>query len=268
LAFLARRDPTLNALMIQEEIQSLLELLGINVLEQTLLGVEEAQRPVMRRKLAELTKSIRNPSEIDGIIQNLEARRQVKDIWESNQALGKKIEVLVKAVLESLRLEVDVHFRGYDLDAYLENLLVPEEDIGSIEIGATKIEIKATRSDGVSMSGIQAETATLDPAIYWLCVVALDPGDSLAAIDDAYVRARARFVPRIGEILSHPKSELGQAIEVARVSGIDLQHVDAIRYRVNRIVWESTGVNVADFVTIAVSEARSRLPRESTRQGR
>ena len=90
-------------------------------------------------------------------------------------------------------------------------------------------------------------------------MVALSPGDSLVVIDAAYVEARARFVPRIGEILKQPRSELGQAIEIARVSGVELQHVDAVRYRVNRIVWERAGVNVAEFVRMAVSEARTRL---------
>lgn len=258
LASLARRDPELAALMTHERTQSLLELLGVNILEQTLLSVDESQRPAMRRKLAELTKVLKDPAEIDGLVKDLEIRRQVSGQWASNQTLGRKVEEVVKAVLEGMNVNVKVHFRGYDLDAYLGALALPDEDIGHLELGVAKIEIKATRSDAVSMSDVQAGTATADPQRYWLCVLSLDSDESVESLTTDYVHAHARFVPGIGDILSKPRAELGDAVEVARVAGVELQHVDAIRYRVGRLVWENRGLSVDEFVQCIVARVRER----------
>ena len=257
LAPLARRDPVLGALMTQERTQSLLELLGVNILEQALLNLDESQRPTMRRKLAELTKVLKDPSEIDSLVKDIQIRKRISDQWASNQTFGHKVEKLVKAILDRMNVRTDVRFRGFDLEAYLGASALADEDIGHLEVGVAKIEIKATRSDAVSMSDVQARTATADSQRYWLCVVSLDSGDSLESVNSDYIRAHARFVPDIGNILSNPRAELEDAVEAARVADIELQHVDAIRYRVGHVVWQNHGISVEDFVqriTAAVRE--------------
>ena len=123
-----------------------------------------------------------------------------------------------------------------------------DEDVGKLDVGPTKIEIKATRSDSVSLSGVQAAAAAGDSTHYWLCVVAFDSDEVTGTVNIEFVCANAFFVERIGETLSGPRGDLDKAIETAREEGIELEHVDAIRFRVQRDVWVSRGVRVVDFV--------------------
>ena len=265
LAALMHREPELAPLMTREGLQAFLELIGVNVLEQALLGFDEGRRLQLRRKLAELTKLVSSPDEIDELVKNIEAARRMQRQWESSQALGRKVERLVKEVLDDLKLnylklKVEVRFVGYDLEAYLGTLTAPdEEDIGRLEVGVAKIEIKATRSSTVSMSNVQAKTAAAGPDRYWLCVVPVNADQPVDTLDSDEIRLRARFVPGIGHMLSPSQAELGDAVKAARNEGVELEHVDEIRYRVGRSVWESHGITVDAFVQQIVATVQVKV---------
>ena len=248
LARLTKGDPELAALVTNEGLQDFFDAVGVNVLEQALLGHDESQRAEFRRKLAQLTRSITSPNDIDALVNDMEVRRQAGNRWEANQAIGKRVEQLVRELLkQEPALNVSVRFVGYDLEAYVRSDVF-DEDVGTLDVGPIKIEIKATRHDSVSMSGIQARTATDNPAQYWLCVVPLNPDDLTSEVDGDLVRARAHLVEHIGETLSKPRDDLNEAAAAARDEGIELEHVDAVRFRVTREVWESRGISIGKFI--------------------
>lgn len=253
LARLATTDPALSGLVTRADAQDFLDAAGINVLEQTLLLRGDSERAEYRRKLAQLSSSLKAPSDIDLLVRDVEARQRLAEWWEQNQEFGRRIEVLVQQLLDQApKLDVVVRFTGHDLEARVKSDAQPA-DIGALEVGATKIEIKATRGDSVSMSGVQAATATADSDHFWLCVFPLDPTEAIGSIDEAMVRERLRFVQHIGQKLSASRSELDDATTAALSEGIELEHLDEVRYRVKRSVWESSGVSLADFIATLVA---------------
>jgi hypothetical protein len=248
LARLTSADPDLAALVTSADAQEFLDALGINVLEQTLLLRSESERADIRQKLARLTRSLAKPSDIDVLVESMLERQKTTQWWAENQELGKRVEVLLKELLQQEKaLDLDVHFVGYDLEAHVRGDVLAD-DVGSLAAGHAKIEIKATRYDSISMSGIQAATAIGDVENFWLGVLPVNADEATASIDLPMLRARMRFVERIGERLQTSRDELDNATTAARAKDIELEHVEEVRFRVKRTVWETDGVSVEDFI--------------------
>jgi hypothetical protein len=217
LAVLTRNNPELAEAVTQREGENLLEPLGINVLDQALLGSDEANKLALRRGLSQLTKLVaKNPEEVEKLIHDIQARQKAGDQWRDNQYLGKEVERLVgetlRGKLRHVGIGVDTHFVGYDLTAYFQGTGIGEEDVGLIQVKAgtvlAKIKIKATRGVVVSMSFAQGEAATSDRRHYWFCVVQLPIDEPVSNLDQRRIEGLARFVPTIGDRLSPSRDDI------------------------------------------------------------
>ena len=140
-------------------------------------------------------------------------------------------------------------------------IVVFDEDVGYVDLRlpgiVARIEIKATKSDKISMSYQQAKESLNDPDTYWLCVVPLPDPLPLDRPLIEVVRDCARFVPRITDTLANSQAELEEAKKLATTSGFELQHVDQIRYGLSPSVWDQHGCRLADFVRRVVQQVGS-----------
>ncbi len=249
LSQLTRDDARLADTVIREEHAGFLNLVGINVLEQALLATDQSQRSELRRQLAQLARlAAQHPGTVTQLIQNVEARQVAEKRWRENQKLGKMVEDLIEVRLKSrlllLHIRLKTQFKGYDLGAYIDDSSYA--DVGSVEVKQAetllaKIEIKATRGRMVSMSNLQGEEASDDPARFWLCVVPLDSQENIDGLTHERVEEQARFISGIGSRLAPARDEIQGAVESADAGGFDLEHVDEIRYGIRADLW-SNGV--------------------------
>jgi len=171
-------------------------------------------------------------------------------------------------VLDRQKITTKVHFRGYDLKAYAGPSTLSEEDVGQLEVGITRIEVKTTRFDTVSISDVQACTATENPQDYWLCVVQVSADRSTDSLDADYVRLQARFVSDIGSLLADPRQQLVGAAQKAHAVDIELQHMDGIRYKISRVIWESRGVGLEEFVQRIGTTVTTHTPQDQATPAR
>jgi hypothetical protein len=265
-ARLASMDPELSVIAARAASEPLLELLGVNVLEQAVLAVDAARQADLRTNLIHLARlEADDPGAIDEVVKRIEAERLAGERWRDNQALGKLVELLIDEVLKDAlkdhNIDVQSNFVGYDRKLYSEGFVLLDEDVGYLDVRlpgiVARIEIKATRSDKISMSYQQGSESLVDPDSYWLCVVALpNPLPNDRALKEV-VRDSARFVPRIADVLGNSHAELKQAETLAGTAGFELQHVDQVRYGLSRSVWDSRGRELAEFINLIAEQAGS-----------
>jgi hypothetical protein len=89
----------------------------VNVLEQALLSVDPIRQSRLRTNLIQLAKfEADEPGAIDGLVKEMEAKRNAAERWRGNQELGKIVEELIEAVLEEefrdQNLKVQSNFCG------------------------------------------------------------------------------------------------------------------------------------------------------------
>lgn len=271
LARLTRHDTRLAATVTREEHTDFLNLVGINVLEQAVLAAGGIQSSELRRKLAQLARlAVQHPGAVAQLIEDIEAHHEADQRWQANQKLGKMVEDLIQKQLKShlslLRIRLQTQFKGYDLGAYVDD--PSYADVGSIEVQQSeallaKIEIKATRGKAVSMSNRQGEEASNDMTRYWLCVVPLDTDEEIDELTPERVEELACFVSGIGSRLALAREGIQDAVESADESGLDLEHIDDIRYGIRSEIWADEGVSLQDFVETLGRQVATqrRLPR-------
>ena len=264
-AFLTRHDRTLAETAIREEHAEFLDLIGINVLEQALLATSDTQRAELRRKLAQLTRlASEHPDTVTRLMQDIEAHSAADKRWRGNQQLGKVVEDLVrnrlKILLTRSRVRVETHFVGYDLDAFFEDPSISDVGLLNLDCGTVlaKVEIKATRGTSVSMSNRQGDEATNDSSRYWLCVVKIDADADIASLSTTYVEGSAWFVPKIGARIAPALGGIAVAVRNADQGGLDLEHVEEIRYGIRSGVWANDGISLEKFVESISKEALKR----------
>jgi hypothetical protein len=268
LAWLTKHDARLADIVTREEHAEFLNLLGINVLEQALLAVGEAQGAELRRRFAQLARLAgRHPDAVARLLEDIETHHEANQRWQENQKLGKMVESLIEAQLKTrlspAGIRVKTQFRGYDLGAYVGD--PSSTDVGSIEVQSrtllAKIEIKTTRGNTVSMSNLQGEGATNDQARFWLCVVPLDSDQELDELTPELVEKAACFVSDIGSRLAPAREEIREAVASADASGFDLEHVDDIRFGIRSEIWDDEAMSLSGFVDMlnerALRERRS-----------
>ncbi|SRR5258708_26264128 len=98
------------------------------------------------------------------------------------------------------------------------------------------------------MSNLQGEEASNDEARYWLCVVPLDSGEDVEELTPERVNELARFVSGIGSRLAPARDDIQEAVESADESGLDLEHIDDIRYGIRSAIWETDAMPLKGFV--------------------
>lgn len=257
LARLAQENREIAEVVTRKELEQFLEIVGVNVLEQALLATDPVNRAELRRSLAQLAKlASQNPGEVEQLIESIENRRKAAERWESNRFLGNAVEQLVGAMLRAILrdhgIRVETNFVGYDLAAYYEGQDSTEEEVGCIHVSIgtllAKIEIKATRGRGVSMSYAQGLEATNDRDNYWLCVVPLPADQFVSTLDASIIEKLARFVPMIGDTLAVSRAGIDTALQGAAAGGFELQHVEEIRYGISHVIWENSGILLKKFV--------------------
>ena len=184
------------------------------------------------------------PDTMMEIRERQETRRKVK----RNQDVGRAVEKAFQAALSSgygLMVERDSIGSDYTVEPendYLDN----EGQEVLLRINKFFIEIKATVGQYVRMTEIQGKKAKENSNCYALCVVVLP--DYQKAIDEAFIRERARFVTDIGANLKRfvEAVELleGSRKGVLRSGGpieVEMQDQSA-KVKIGHEVWEA-GIN-------------------------
>jgi hypothetical protein len=175
-----------------------------------------------------------------------------------NQQIGTSIETLFKEVFkasELVSLGLRIERTGWGSDFCLEHDLLDEngEVAFSLQAGEGKkffIELKSTFGSAVSMSDKQGGEAAKNAGAFALCVVPLTETE---AASSSSLRERARFVPKIGDLLSDKVGDVKVAqellIEIASSSGdVDvLLEGNKVHYRVKEPVW-SSGLQFQEFI--------------------
>ena len=244
LSRLTRHDSHLADTVTREEHADFLNVVGINVLEQALLGAGPSQSSELRRKLAQLARlAVQHPGTVTQLINDIQAHHEADKRWQQNQKLGKIVEELIQLRLKSrlsfFRIRVRAQFIGYDIGAYVDDSSVADVGAIDVEVGTllAKIEIKATRGKTVSISNRQGDEASNDQGRFWLCVVPLDFDEDIDGLTVERVEDRARFVSEIGSRLAPARNGIRDAVQRADVSGFDLEHIDEIRYGIRADLW-------------------------------
>lgn len=212
--------------------------------------VAAAQDEETRQRLRdELAKIVEVAGDNPAVIADLAAKAaQRKRDVERMRRLGLAVQARVKAALEELDLDVQVVDHGYDF--LVTDVAVQEEDPEDLavcfEVGAYKVEVKATTTEEARLTPLQAETAEADPATFVLCVVDLRAfGGDVHDVDwtTTDVAPYCRFIN--GEQL--PINETLSFVRRAEGSDVPVRNTTALRYAVQSGQW-TTGLDLGRWV--------------------
>ncbi|MEK7994507.1 MAG: hypothetical protein AAB403_11950 [Planctomycetota bacterium] len=204
------------------------------------------------------------PAEIEELISR---RLECSRINSRNQRLGHIIEELIKEAFRREGFDVEPTGTGSDFRATLVEGTDPEtegDDVGRWEftprLGERSvqflIEVKATQSDAVRMSWIQAKTASANTEGYILCVVDLASKAGIAEallagdqVDREQLAGCTNLKPGVGNDLVTAVLELEDGLEKAREGtppGIQVEKTRDPRFRISRTIWDN-GHNVSEW---------------------
>lgn len=197
------------------------------------------------------------------ILDFINRRRIASELGSRNKFLGQIVETLVKDAFTNQGFTVEPTGVGSDFEAAIlvEGAEILEEDVGILRLRPSYqgkileflVEVKATRTDDVRMSWIQADTATKSFQNYVLCVV--DLADNQAIVDAILradpvsadsIRDHISLLPNIGSTLAQIFQSLSSAANVSS-PGIQIEHAQEIRFRIQRPLW-SAGLKLVPWV--------------------
>lgn len=187
----------------------------------------------------------------EGLLLHLEERQKQRQIVQKNQHLGQQVEEWVKENLEQAGFSVCRTGIGSDFEISDET-----GDMVTLDIEQNGknwlVEVKATRSQSVSMTPTQAKTAVDKGEEFLLCVVPIGSEDTEP--DSETIRMNMRFIQNIGLRIVPLYQELDELEEwrdhiTANESlGIKLVCETGItRFRVDNSVWETEGFPLGDL---------------------
>lgn len=197
------------------------------------------------------------------VLTFLSRRRIASELGARNKFLGQIIETLVKQAFTDHGFIVETTGIGSDFQASIivDDAEILEEDVGILRLHPSYqgqileflVEVKATKTDDVRMSWIQAATATQSSEHYVLCVV--DLADIQSVIDAISrtepvnadsIRDHISLLPNIGSTLAQIVQGLSSAATVSS-PGIQIEHAQEIRFRIQRALW-TTGLGLVSWV--------------------
>lgn len=235
---------------------------GANPLElaiRTAAGGDPRKEDSLRTDWATIIETAQ-PAEILTFISR---RRIASELGARNKLLGQIIETLVKEAFSNHGFAVEPTGTGSDFEAalFLEDAEILEEDVGILKLHPSYqgksieflVEVKATKTDDVRMSWIQAATATRYSENYVLCVVDLANNQTLVdailqaePLNADSIRDHISLLPNIGSRLGQAFQNLSSAANTSS-PGIQIEHAQEIRFRVQRSLW-AAGLKLASWV--------------------
>lgn len=230
---------------------SFLELLGFDQLEvwiQATAGGDASREAELRNELASVAKWS-GPDGLREIRQLIEEKQRQRDRVERNRKYGLHIQGLVKKLLEQHGKIVEVIDKGYDFRVYEQGDAEAESDYGQFAAGPYLVEVKATRTDEMRLTPMQARTAVRESGIYIVCAVDLRSIISGEPTIEE-VAEHIRMVSGVGAKLQ-PFIENVQEVEVG-TGDIRVDQTGQLRYCLGQSIWV-TGQSLEDWVNTAFS---------------
>lgn len=210
----------------------------MDALDVRLLGAakDEDTRQRLRDSLARIVQATGDAQMLENLATK--AENQERDVGRMRN-LGMAVQEGVKLAMEGCNLRVDVVDHGYDfLVSPVEVRQEDPEDLSAeFRVGETRVEVKASTTNEVHLTPLQAMNAVKDPRSFMLCVVDLRnfPGN-VHKVDwrVADVSGRCRLVS--GEAL--PIDETLTLVNDAEASDVPIRNVAALRYAASAALWE------------------------------
>jgi hypothetical protein len=237
---------------VRESLFDFLELFGFDRLELWIHSSAKGdteREALLRSQLAEIAQ-VSGEDGLADLRTLLEKRREQEDSVRMNKKFGLLVQELVRDILIKSGKAVDLIDRGYDFAVYEKGGADIETDWGLFEAANYLIEVKATRSNEVRMTSLQAETAVVERERYILCVVDLrDIGDRVPNVDD--VSRGARMITGIGGQLE----PLVKNVETmwTRRENVRVELSGGLRYCIGDAIW-SAGASLEKWAaTVSVN---------------
>lgn len=200
-------------------------------------GSDESARQRIRDGLARIVEwAGYDPEAIENLAASAEQRtRHIERI----RKLGLAVQERVKTILEQFGLQVEDVDRGYDY--LVTGVEIHEDDAGEpsaqFKVGKYKVEVKATRTDEVRLTPLQATTASEDPDSFVLCVV--DLRTFQGEVDDVnWAEADIGSWCRLVTGSAMPINETLALIHDAEGTDVPIRNIGALRYGVGVALWE------------------------------
>ena len=237
-----------------EQNDAAIELLSkwfeFDELDLRLLGIapDAEKRQELRNGLAKLVESVgADPGLYESLAEEVEAgRRRSRDV-ERCRRLGMAVQEAIKSAMESYDLKLELIDKGFDYEVTPPTDEVIEDATTILEIGPYLLEVKATTKGQARLTPTQAETASINPTHYVLCVVDLR-NLSTDELDEAWTAARVEPLAKIVPDIGGKVEETCQLVEAARTSPIGIRNDSALRYEVPFSVWDQ-GVSISEWVS-------------------
>jgi hypothetical protein len=254
--------------------KQLLEALGISMADLTLRAIapDEETRISLIGSVSAIMRATGNDvekvkllaneiNESPDLIDELEERRDRREMVRRNQSIGKQIENFLEEILTGSGVKVIPTGIGSDFEVTEDYLQEGQEVLLRLEGTRQSIlvEVKATTGDVVRMTVAQARTAVDESERFALCVVQLANPDVSAEI----VREQCRFIMDIGTLIEpiwneydrfeETKGELRTTIGDV---GLDIAG-NEVRFRVSAGAW-AEGLAFGDAVSFILSTCGAR----------
>jgi len=252
----------------------LLEALGISMADLTLraLAPDEDTRISLIGSVSSIMRATGNDvekvkllaeeiSESPDLLDELQERRDCREMVRRNQSIGEQVEKLLEEILTGSGVKVTRTGVGSDFEV-TEDYLQDGQEVLLVLEGTRQsilVEVKATTGDVVRMTVAQARTAVEESERFALFVVQLDTPDVSAEI----VREQCRFVTDIGtriepvweeyDRFQETKGELRTTIGDV---GLDIAGSE-VRFRINAGAW-TEGLEFDDAVSFILSTCGAR----------
>ena len=236
----------LNPLNQNPAVSQFLRAIGVNELNLTLRfasGGDESEYRALEGTLAEIVSQLKQD---ENLLLHLEERREQRRLVHENQYFGQRVEELVRENLEKQGFSVSRTGTGSDFE-----ISDNTDDMITLDVARDDkrwlIEVKSTRSQNVSITPTQAQTAVEKGDEFLLCVVPI--GQENGEVNLETVREKMRFVKNIGPRVTplcrnlRALEEQQDQITAETSSGVGLVITGGTtRIKVNHTVWESEGI--------------------------
>lgn len=248
-------DNELLQLCKEDRPSELLSIFGVSISELMIqiAAKDERTRQELERAMGSLVSTFRTnlsqlneiaklaESDRDLFIDDLKERINVRNQINKNQDVGRRVERLLKEVLENEGFSVKR--TGIGSDFLIEHDFVEDGQEKVLEIRkkgwVSYLEVKSTVQDHVKMTITQAKEARNKQDQYILCVVKLN---SLPITDDS-IKNNTYFVTDIGNMISDKVTKV-ENLETAQKKIIMKGDIEielgegSVRFRINERVWQ------------------------------
>lgn len=230
-------------------IRLLTQHFGFNELELRLRATAPSDeiRHQLEGGLAQIVQTLgADPARYAQVATDLETKKRRDAEKQRNRKFGLAVQAAIKGFLEANDLNLVLIDNGYDYDLYLDAGPSVEAGTHHFKLADYLLEVKATTSGEVRLTPNQAQTASLNPERFILCVVDLRE----ITVDrmegewtPADVEPKTKIYKEIGKIVNQPHALVTQAKECR----VCLRNDNSLRYGVPVEIWEG-GISVSTWI--------------------